>query len=122
MKTPNTWSQSSVVVWPTFSSIGFTHGQCGVNHLLSHKQKQPNFRNFLNQYENNNKSNPKSWLWNKKKKNKNTTHVKQKSNIIFLQGRNKNKTRLWQENVPKTGVEQTKGNREFYLYLYPLGT
>jgi hypothetical protein len=33
-----------------------------------------------------------------------------------------NKTRLWQENIPKTDVEQTKSNEEFYLYLYLLGT
>jgi len=26
------------------------------------------------------------------------------------------------KNVPKINVEQTKGNEEFYLYLYPLGT
>ncbi len=26
--------------------------------------------------------------------------------------------RLWQENIPKFGVEQIKGNGEFYLYLY----
>jgi hypothetical protein len=25
-------------------------------------------------------------------------------------------------NIPKTNVEQTKGNNKFYLYLYPLGT
>jgi hypothetical protein len=90
--------------------------------LLSHAWKQPNLWDFPNLNENNNKLNPKSWLWNKKNKNKNTTCAKQKSNIIFLQGRNKNKTRFWQENLPKTGFEQTKGNREFYFYLYPLGT
>jgi len=122
MKTPTTWGQSSVVIWPTFSSRRLTHGQCGANHLLSHAQKQPNLWNFLNQDKNNNKPNPKSWLWNKKNNNKNMTHAKQKFNVIFLQGRKKNKTRLWQENVPKTDVKQTKGNREFYLYLYPLGT
>jgi hypothetical protein len=50
------------------------------------------------------------------------TNAKEESNKILLQGRNKNKTRLWQENMPKTNVEQIKGNEEFYLYLYPLGT
>jgi hypothetical protein len=27
---------------------------------------------------------------------------------------------LWQESVPKIGVEQTKGNGKSYLYLYPI--
>ncbi len=31
------------------------------------------------------------------------------------------KTRLWQENIPKTNVEQTKNDVKLYLYLYPLG-
>ncbi len=55
-------------------------------------------------------------------KNKDMTSVKQESNKIWLQGRNKNRLRLQQKNVPKTGVEQTKGNGDFYFYLYPLGT
>jgi hypothetical protein len=38
------------------------------------------------------------------------TCVKQESNKILLQGRNKNRTRLWQKNVPKISVEQIKGN------------
>jgi len=38
---------------------------------------------------------------------------------FYLQKRNK--TRLWQENTPKIGVKQIKGNEEFYFYLYPLG-
>jgi hypothetical protein len=41
----------------------------------------------------------------------------QKSNKLLLQIRNK--TRLWQENVPKINVEHTKNNGEFYFYLYP---
>jgi hypothetical protein len=45
---------------------------------------------------------------------------KQKSNKILLQ--KINKTRLQQENVLKIGVEHNKGNGEFYLYLYSLGT
>ncbi len=41
---------------------------------------------------------------------------------------NKNSTRFYykeetkQGYVPKISVEQTKGNEEFYLYLYLLGT
>jgi hypothetical protein len=50
------------------------------------------------------------------------THVKQESNKNLLQGINKNKTRLWQENLLKIGVEHIKSNGKFYLYLYPLGT
>jgi hypothetical protein len=46
---------------------------------------------------------------------KNTTRVKQKSNKILLQ--RKKKTRLCQDNIPKTNVEQTKGDGEFYFYL-----
>jgi hypothetical protein len=42
--------------------------------------------------------------------------------MIFLQEGNKNKTRLCKENVPKTNVEQIKGNDKFLIYLYPLGT
>jgi len=49
-----------MVIWLTFSSRGFTHGQCGANHLLSQAQKQPNLQNFLNQDKKNNKPNPKS--------------------------------------------------------------
>jgi hypothetical protein len=30
------------------------------------------------------------------------------------------KQSLWQENVPKTNVEQTKGNGRSYPYLYPI--
>jgi hypothetical protein len=36
------------------------------------------------------------------------------NNILFL-------TMLWQKYVPKTSVEQTKGNGNLYFYLYPLG-
>jgi hypothetical protein len=38
------------------------------------------------------------------------TCVKQESNNILLQEQNKNRTKLWQENVHKIGVEQTKCN------------
>jgi hypothetical protein len=50
------------------------------------------------------------------------TIAKQEFNKILLQERNKNIRRLWQENVPKTSVEQIKGKKEFYFYLYLLGT
>jgi hypothetical protein len=33
----------------------------------------------------------------------------------------KNMTRLRCKIVPKTGVEQTKGNEGSYFYLYPFG-
>jgi hypothetical protein len=71
---------------------------------------------FFTQNKNKGKPNLKFKLWNKK--NKNMTCAKQKSNNISLQ----NKTRIWQEIVPKTNVEHTKGNGELYLYLYPLDT
>jgi hypothetical protein len=38
-----------------------------------------------------------------------------------LQEWNKNKIKLWQENVFKINVEQTVNNVGFYLYLHPLG-
>jgi len=62
----------------------------------------------------------KSKSWNKKNNNKNMTCVKQNFNKILLQIRNK--TRLWQENIPKIDVEQIKNNGEFYFYLHPLDT
>ncbi len=71
--------------------------------------------------QNDNKGRPNSKFrsWNKKNNNKTTTCAKQKSNKIQLQ--KGYKTRLWQENVSKTNVEQTKSNGELYFYLYPLG-
>jgi hypothetical protein len=42
--------------------------------------------------------------------------------MILLQEGNKNRTRLWQENIPKINVEQIEGNGKFYFYLYPLST
>jgi acid phosphatase class B len=124
MKTPTTWSWSNVVVWPTFSSRGFTHGQCGTNHLLSHTLKQPYLWDFLNQDKNNNKPNPKSWLWNKKNKNKNTTHAKQKSNIIFLQGRNKTKQGYDKKMYPKLVLNKLKviGNLIFIYTHWALSS
>ncbi len=73
--------------------------------------KTTKFLKFPNQNENKGKHNSRSKLWNKKNKKKNTTHGKQKSNKILLQRRNK--TKLWQENVPKINVEQIKNNVEF---------
>jgi hypothetical protein len=49
--------------------------------------------------------NSKFRMWNKKNTNKNMTCVRKKFNKILLQKQNKNKTRLWQENVFKIGVE-----------------
>ncbi len=49
-----------------------------------------------------------------------TQREKQESNKILLQRRTRKK--LWQENIPKINVEQTKGNEDLCLYLYPLGT
>jgi len=80
---------------------------------MSHAQKQPRLQNFLS------KTRTKTSLITNSnyeiRQKKNTTYAKQKSNKILLQRRNK--TRSWQENVPKIGVQQTKGNGEFYLYL-----
>jgi hypothetical protein len=42
--------------------------------------------------------------------------------MILLQEGNKNKTKLWQENVSKTNVEQIENNEKLYLYLYSLST
>jgi hypothetical protein len=85
---------------------------------LSWARKQPRLHDFLNRKE---KGRPisKSKTWNKMKKN--MTHMKHVSNEILLQKRNKNKRRLWLEDVPKINVEQIKYKRELYLYVYPLG-
>jgi len=48
-------------------------------------------------------------------KNKNPTRFYCKEEMKIKQGYDKKK-------VPKIGVEQIKGNGEFYFYLYPLGT
>jgi len=40
----------------------------------------------------------------------------------FIVRKKEKENKVMQENVPKTSVEQTKGNVEFYFYLYPLGT
>jgi hypothetical protein len=47
------------------------------------------------------------------------TRSKQESNNILLQKRNR--TRIWQGNIPKICGEKIKGNGEVYFYLYPLG-
>jgi hypothetical protein len=77
---------------------------------------------FLNQDEHKDMLNPKSKSWNKKNKNKNMTNIRQWTNMILSQKWNQNKIKLWQENVPKTSVEQIKGNEEFYVYFCLLGT
>jgi hypothetical protein len=56
---------------------------------------------FLNQDKNKSKLHSKFRSWNKKNKNKNMIHAKPKFNKILLQGKYKNRTRLWQENVSK---------------------
>jgi len=77
---------------------------------------------FLNQDEHKGMLNPKSKSWNKKKKNKNMTNVRQWTNMILSQNWNQNKIKLWEENVPKTSVEQIKGNEKFYVYFCLLST
>jgi hypothetical protein len=47
--------------------------------------------------------------------------AKQESNKILLQRRNKNKIRLWQENIPKMMLNKLKVMGFFFFYLYPLG-
>ncbi len=86
---------------------------------LSWAWKQSNLQDFLNQNENKGKLIFKSKSWNKTNKNKHMTHVKQKSNKILLQKRNKNKTKLWKKNILKINVEQTKvmGNSTS-IYIY----
>ncbi len=41
---------------------------------------------------------------------------------IYKYEHEKNMTRLWCKIMLKINVEHTKGIREFYFYLYPLGT
>jgi hypothetical protein len=38
-----------------------------------------------------------------------------------LQGKNKKKVSLWEENVPKIGVEQIEGNVGFLPLFIPIG-
>jgi peptidyl-tRNA hydrolase len=64
---------------------------------------------FPNQNENKGNPSSKFKLWNNKNKNKIMTCAKQKSNKILLQGKKK-KVRLWEENIPKIGVEQIESN------------
>jgi hypothetical protein len=49
-----------------------------------------------------------------------TWQVQTKIQQKFIPKQKQNKVMI--KNMSKTGVEQTKGNRDFYLYLYPLGT
>jgi hypothetical protein len=37
VKTPTTWGQSSIVIWPTFPSRGFTHGQMWWKSIFYHR-------------------------------------------------------------------------------------
>jgi hypothetical protein len=50
------------------------------------------------------------------------TCAKQESNKILLQGRNKNKTKQWQEYVYKTNVEQIESHNKLYIHIYLLST
>jgi hypothetical protein len=75
---------------------------------------------FFNQNYNKGKLSSKSRSWNKENKNKNTTNENKNPTKHYC--KKKILTRLWQENIPKISVQQTKNNEEFYFYLYPLGT
>jgi hypothetical protein len=55
------------------------------------------------------------------KQEHNMCKTKFQQNFIVRPKRKQNKVMI-KKNVPKIGVEQTKGNGEFYLYLCPLGT
>ncbi len=61
-----------------------------------------------------------------KQENKDKTqHVWNKNPIqdFIAKIKFKKKIKLWFFlKIPKTSVEQIKGNGEFYLYLYPLST
>ncbi len=102
----------------TFLEFSFSKGNLLLNDLLVMGTITTKTTRFFTKNKNKSKPNPKFNSWNKK--NKNMICAKQKSNKILLQRINKTKT--WQENVPKTSVQHTKGNGEFCLYLYPLGT
>jgi uncharacterized protein YjaZ len=51
--------------------------------------------------------------------------TKVKTNFYYVNickyGHENNMTRLWCKIVPKTNVEDTKGNEGSYSYLYPFG-
>jgi hypothetical protein len=63
----------------------------------------------------------KSTSQNKKSKNKNMTHKKKNSTIIYCKEKTKQSYDK-KENVPKISVEHIKCKGEFYLNLYLLGT
>jgi hypothetical protein len=44
-----------------------------------------------------------------------------KDDSIKFYSNNVRRQKLWQENVPKTNVEQIKGSGRSYPYLYPIG-
>jgi len=54
-----------------------------------------------------------------KKKNKCVHYWKNLKNLTKFYCKEDNKKRLWQKNVPKISVEQTKNNGELYLYYAP---
>jgi hypothetical protein len=77
--------------------------------LLSQAWKQPSLQDFLTKTKIMACLGPNLNHETKYEK-KNTTRVKQKSNKILLQGINKNKRRLWEENIHKISVEHIKSN------------
>jgi hypothetical protein len=87
--------------------------------VMSRAQKKPTLQDFLTKTKTSRPS-FKSKSWNKI--NKNTTHAKQESKKILLKIKKQKQNKIMTRNIPKTGIEHIKGNEEFYLYLYPLGT
>jgi hypothetical protein len=79
------------------------------------KTKHPNHMNKS-------RPNSKSRSWYKKIKNKTQCEHNVNAKVFYYKKHDKNITRSWQRYVLKIGVEQTKSNVGFYLYLYPLGT
>jgi hypothetical protein len=56
-----------------------------------------------------------------KKQDHDKCKTKIQQDFIAMTKQEQNKDVI-KKNIPKIGVEQTKGNEESYLYLYPLGT
>jgi hypothetical protein len=66
---------------------------------------------FSNQNENKDRPNFKFKSWNKKIRTR-TWHMQNKNSIKkYYNEKKKNKTRLWQENIPKINVEHIEGNQ-----------
>jgi hypothetical protein len=88
-------------------------------YLYSWAWKQPSLPDILNQ---NNIKIRLNFKFILPKKQKKTWHVQNKNPIRFISRKKQYQNKSWQENIPKVGVEQSKGNGKFYLYLYLLGT